>query len=119
VSAALEPRKSSSLFRPKETEMIVDTHVHVFTDDRKRYPQNADNPHGAALPTIKDIGQSPWPLTTAEILIKQMDEAGVDKATLVQAYFLYEYDNSYTIACANAYPDRFVSICCLDPVDPS
>ncbi|MEP7456376.1 amidohydrolase family protein [Phyllobacterium sp. SB3] len=98
--------------------MIVDTHTHVFTNDRMTYPQFADTPRAGTIPSISDIGQEPWPETTAEKLIAQMDAAGVDKATLVQAYFVYEYDNRYTVDSANAYPDRFVSICALDPAAP-
>ena len=97
--------------------MIVDTHVHVFTDDRKRYPQIRDTPRAGSIPSITDIGQTEWPLTTVEDLILQMDEAGVDKATLVQAYFVYEYDNSYTIDCTVAHPERFSSVVVLDPMD--
>ena len=99
--------------------MIVDTHVHVFTDDRKRYPQIRDTPRAGSIPSITEIGQTEWPVTTAETLIALMDEAGVDKATLVQAYFVYEYDNSYTIDAARAHPDRFTSVVVLDPMDPA
>ncbi|HYH40996.1 MAG TPA: amidohydrolase family protein [Burkholderiales bacterium] len=99
--------------------MIVDTHVHVFTDDRKKYPQIRDTPRAGAIPSITEIGQTEWPVTTAETLIELMDEAGVDKATLVQAYFVYEYDNSYTIDAARAHPDRFTSVVVLDPMDPA
>ena len=98
--------------------MIVDTHVHVFTDDRKKYPQIRDTARAGKIPTITEIGQTEWPLTTVEILMKEMDLAGVDKATLVQAYFVYEYDNRYTIDATNAYPDRFASVVVLDPMDP-
>jgi L-fuconolactonase len=98
--------------------VIVDTHVHVFTDDRIKYPQISDTPRAGSIPSIKEIGQTEWPLTTAEKLIEQMDEAGIAKATLVQAYFVYEYDNRYTIDCARAYPDRFSSVVVLDPLDP-
>ena len=97
--------------------MIVDTHVHVFTDDRKKYPQIRDTARAGSIPTITEIGQTEWPLTTAEGLIAAMDEAGVDKATLVQAYFVYEYDNRYTVDAALAYPDRFTGIVVLDPMD--
>ncbi|MES2565112.1 MAG: amidohydrolase family protein [Pseudomonadota bacterium] len=97
--------------------MIVDTHVHVFTDDRKKYPQIKDTPRAGSIPSITDIGQTEWPLTTIENLIAQMDEAGVDKATLVQAYFVYEYDNSYTIDAALAHPERFTAVVVLDPMD--
>ena len=51
-------------------------------------------------------------------LVAQMDEAGVDKATLVQAYYVYEYDNRYTIDAALAHPDRFTAVVVLDPMDP-
>lgn len=97
--------------------IIVDTHVHVFTDDRKNYPQIRDTARAGAIPSITDIGQTEWPLTTVENLISQMDEAGVDKATLVQAYFVYEYDNRYTIDSTLAHPERFTSVVVLDPMD--
>ena len=97
--------------------MIVDTHVHVFTADRRKYPQIRDTARAGSIPTITEIGQTEWPLTTAEILIAAMDEAGVDKATLVQAYFVYEYDNRYTIDAALAHPDRFTGVVVLDPMD--
>lgn len=98
--------------------MIVDTHVHVFTDDRKQYPQIRDTPRAGSIPTITEIGQTEWPLTTAEILLQSMDEAGVDKATLVQAYFVYEYDNRYTVDSVRKYPQRFTGVAVLDPMDP-
>ncbi|HTD90875.1 MAG TPA: amidohydrolase family protein [Burkholderiales bacterium] len=97
--------------------MIVDTHVHVFTDDRKNYPQIRDTARAGSIPSISEIGQPEWPLTTAENLIAMMDEAGVDKATLVQAYFVYEYDNSYAVDSALKYSDRFASVVVLDPMD--
>lgn len=99
--------------------MIVDTHVHVFTDDRKNYPQLRDTPRAGSIPTVTEIGQTEWPLTTTEMLMAQMDEAGVDKATLVQAYFVYEYDNKYTIDSCRKYPKRFASVVVLDPMDPA
>ena len=98
--------------------MIVDTHVHVFTDDRKNYPQIRDTARAGSIPSITEIGQTEWPLTTVEILLQAMDEAGVDKATLVQAYFVYEYDNRYTIDVSLAHQDRFTAVVVLDPMDP-
>ena len=98
--------------------MVVDTHVHVFTDDRKKYPQIRDTERAGKIPSITEIGQTEWPLTTVEILMQEMDKAGVDKATLVQAYFVYEYDNRYTIDATNAHRDRFASVIVLDPLDP-
>lgn len=98
--------------------MIVDTHVHVFTDNRKKYPQIRDTPRAGAIPTIRDIGQTDWALTDVETLISLMDEAGIDKATLVQAYYVYEYDNSYTVDAALDHSDRFTAVVILDPMAP-
>ena len=98
--------------------IVVDTHVHVFTDDRKKYPQIRDTERAGSIPSITEIGQTEWPLTTVEALIEQFNQAGVDKATLVQAYFVYEYDNRYTIDATNAHSGRFASVVVLDPLDP-
>lgn len=98
--------------------MIVDTHVHVFTDDRKKYPQIRDTARAGSIPSITEIGQTEWPLTTVEKLIAMMDDAGIARATLVQAYFVYEYDNRYTVDATLAHRDRFASVVVLDPMDP-
>jgi L-fuconolactonase len=98
--------------------LIVDTHVHVFTDDRAKYPQIRDTARAGWIPSVTEIGQTEWPLTTVQNLIAQMDESGVKLATLVQAYFIYEYDNRYTIDATLAHPKRFTSVVVLDPMDP-
>ena len=98
--------------------MIVDTHCHVFTDDRKKYPQIRDTARAGSIPSITEIGQTEWPLTRIEDLIAQFAEAGVDKATIVQAYFVYEYDNRYAIDVALEHQDRFTAVVVLDPLDP-
>jgi L-fuconolactonase len=98
--------------------LIADTHVHVFTDDRTKYPQIRDTARAGSIPSITQIGQTEWPLTRIEDLIAQMDESGIGVATLVQAYFVYEYDNRYTIDAALAHRDRFTAVVVLDPLDP-
>ena len=99
--------------------MIIDTHVHAFTDDRKKYPQIADTASAGTIPKVTEIGQDEWPVTPVEDLIRMMDDAGIDKATLVQAYYVYEYDNSYTMDSVAAHTDRFVAIPIVDPMDPA
>ena len=95
--------------------MIIDSHVHVFTDDRKNYPQIGDRGSGPKS-IMHEQGQ--WELTPIERLVKLMDEAGVDRATIVQAYYVYEFDNRYAIDAARAYPNRLISSVVLDPLDP-
>jgi predicted TIM-barrel fold metal-dependent hydrolase len=98
--------------------MIVDTHVHVVSDDRKKYPQVSDGAHGTSAPSVRDIGQPEWPPLTIETLIEKMDGSGIDRALLVQTYFTYHFDNTYMIDCARAHPDRFESVCVIDQLAP-
>jgi L-fuconolactonase len=85
--------------------MLVDTHVHVISDDPARYPLQP-----APLPGTwyRDVP------VTAEELLALMDGAGVDRAVLVQPMSAYSYDNSYAAHSARAHPDRFASACIVD-----
>ncbi|HEX3872011.1 MAG TPA: amidohydrolase family protein [Pirellulales bacterium] len=80
--------------------MIVDTHVHVTSDDLKRYPR------------VKDAYD--WPTHTVESLLAAMDEVGIDRALLVQPYFTYAFDNSYQADAALAHKNRFLCVCVID-----
>ena len=87
---------------------FVDSHAHAIADDQQRYP---------IVPI--DGKQSEWSIehpVNAEQLIEHMDRAGVQKTVLVQASSVYGYDNSYTIDCVAAHPDRFVGVCCIDAI---
>jgi predicted TIM-barrel fold metal-dependent hydrolase len=84
--------------------MIVDTHVHIVAPDQRRYPRKLapDN--------------SEWVLDMpGEKMLDLMAEAGIDRAMLVQAHSAYEYDNNYVADIAAAYPERFISVCIVDP----
>lgn len=89
--------------------MLVDTHVHVISDDRARYPLQP-----AALPGAW-YREAP---VTAEELLVLMDGAGVDRAVLVQPMSAYTYDNRYAADSARAHPDRFASACIVDVDGP-
>ena len=100
--------------------MIVDTHVHVVSDDQQKYPRSTVIQIGSG---VTDAGQAlttgapgEWVQDmTGEMLLSLNKQAGIDKTVLVQAYSAYKYDNSYTADCAAKYPDRFTSVCILDP----
>jgi L-fuconolactonase len=85
--------------------MIVDTHVHVVSNDKVRHPLAP----GAT-------GWSTEVTNPVEDLIAAMDSAGVDRATLVQPVGTYALDNSYQVDSANQFADRTVSVGILDPV---
>lgn len=81
--------------------MIVDTHVHVISDDQRKYPRRAKTPEW-----VTD--------TSAETLLALNREAGIDKTVLVQGYGAYEYDNSYAADCARSHPDCFACVVIVD-----
>lgn len=87
--------------------MIVDTHVHVVSNDKVRHPLAP----GAT-------GWSTEVTNPVEDMIKAMDEAGVERATLVQPVGTYALDNSYQVESAKRFANRTVAVGILDPVAP-
>jgi predicted TIM-barrel fold metal-dependent hydrolase len=85
---------------------VVDTHVHIWE-----------------MPPIAPIGPSAPNFTSkpkahgnAELQLADMDSNGVDKTVLVQTSFS-TWDNEYVAASAIKYPDRFVSMGLVDPMN--
>ena len=88
----------------------IDIHPHIISTDRTRYPRA---PLGGR--------QSDWSETrpvSAEQLIAAMDEAGVQKAAIVQASTCYGHDNSYVAEAVAAHPDRFTGVFSADVLAP-
>jgi len=85
--------------------MIVDTHVHVTTENGPDYPQLAGAPE--------------WPVTTIEKLSWEMDALSIDAAVLVQSFFTYGTDNGYAIDSAAKYPSRFTVVAVIDQTAPN
>ena len=83
---------------------MLDTHVHVVSPDRERYPVLENPPD--------------WPVVTAESLAGDMDELGVSRAMLVQSFFTYGFDNSFAIDCAQSAPERFQVVAVINQVAP-
>ena len=93
------------------TVIVVDTHTHVVSHDRGRYPM--DPP--------PDLARMPWfdehPVDAAGLL-EAMDTAGVHGAVLVQAKGAYGFDNSYAADARAVAPDRLVNASIVDLADP-
>lgn len=87
--------------------MICDSHVHVVATDTRQYPR------------IDEGSEHPHPANPADEMIREMDAAGIARCLAVQAFFTYAYDNRYAVDTARAHPDRFTSVCIVDPVDPA
>lgn len=85
--------------------MMIDTHVHVVSEDRTRYPLDPG------------VSTNPWYEThpcSAPELRALMQRAGVDRAVLVQGVGAYRYDNTYTLDAAAANPGAFTAVVCTD-----
>jgi len=85
---------------------IIDIHPHIIADDAARYPLAPLGGH-----------QSDWSRTrpvAVEKMIVAMDEAGVQKAALVQASTCYGHDNSYVADAVAAHPRRFTGVFSVD-----
>jgi len=82
--------------------MIVDTHVHVISEDQRKYPRKA----GELPEWVQDL--------SGAALIALNHAAGIDRTILVQGFGPYEFDNSYAADCGVEYPDRFACVCIVD-----
>ena len=82
--------------------MIIDAHLHVWSLDAEKYPWN---PIGGYIPEKS---------ASVEEYKRQMDDAGVDKAVLVQPT-PYGWDNSYLMDARRQDRDRFRAVVLVDP----
>lgn len=85
---------------------IVDTHTHVISPDQARYP-------------LAPVGgrQSDWSAhhaTDSDTLLAAMDDAGIERAMVVQASTAYGNDNRYMADAVRAHPDRFGGVFSID-----
>lgn len=79
--------------------MIIDSHLHVWSDDQDRYPFAGGRKDAAPGST--------------ELLLETMHEYGVDKAVIVQPIY-YLYDNSYVADSLKKYPGKFAAMGIMD-----
>src|ERR1700675_4934003 len=94
--------------------MRIDTQAHVVSADQTTYPLDP--------PTVDPMGtaMSRWfdaPELSADDLLRRMDDTGIERAVLVQAFSAYQYDNRYTVDAALAHPQRLASSCIIDLED--
>ncbi len=85
--------------------IVVDSHLHVWSDDEGRYPWRPLTGFG---PPQRFPG-------SLELLLGLQAASGVDKAVLVQPAN-YDYDHSYLFACCRRYPGRFAAVGLVDPL---
>jgi predicted TIM-barrel fold metal-dependent hydrolase len=91
--------------------MLFDTHAHVLSADRERYP--CSTLRGGAKAPVSPV------VFSVEDLVRAMEAGGVDHACIVQRATIYGYDNRYALDAVAAHPARFVPIVVLDAQDPA
>src|SRR5689334_1243613 len=83
---------------------IFDPHVHVWKHDA-RFPFAA----GAKVPEYD---------ATPEALLDLMKQNKISRTVIIQVIH-YRYDNSYLAAVLRQYPQYFLGVCRVDPLDPA
>ena len=100
--------------------MIIDAHSHIFPEVRGATGRGPTRGLGYGRIAVGDEETQLFPpynqttVFTPEMLIANMDWAGVDKAVLLQGPFYGEY-NSYVLEALNRYPYRLVGAAYFDP----
>lgn len=85
---------------------VIDIHPHIVSRDDDRYPRS---------PLFGK--QSDWSRerpATIDDMIAAMDDAGVDKAAIVQTATCYGFDNSYLADSVAKHRHRLTGVCSID-----
>lgn len=88
----------------------IDIHPHIISEDTAKYPRSP-------LFGVQSDWSKERPVTP-EGLIAAMDEAGVEKAAIVQSSTCYGFDNSYVVDSVAQFPGRFTGVGSVDMLQP-
>ncbi len=81
---------------------VIDVHTHVIAQDNIRYPLAPLSGHQSEWSRERPVSH--------EQMIAAMDQAGIDRVSLVQASTCYGNDNSYVADAVAARPERFSGV---------
>lgn len=98
---------AQSQVKPR-SPVLIDSHMHVWTDDTVKWP--------FAHPYIADF-KAPKIPASLQLLVKEMDGHDIRHCVLVQT-ISHGWDNSYLVHCLKAEPKRFKGQGLIDPTDP-
>jgi predicted TIM-barrel fold metal-dependent hydrolase len=100
--------------------LIIDAHCHVW-EEKLMSPELKE----IIIETSKNFGLDPklMMVGTSERLVREMDEAGIDKTVIVALDYEFAYKgdvsfkdyNNYVADIVKRYPDRFIGYCGIDP----
>lgn len=86
-----------------EGDRYIDSHVHVWTPDMRKYPLSKN---------FKESDMAPASFTPEELFV-HTKPCGVGRIVLIQMNF-YEFDNSYMTDCIKQYPGVFAGVGIVD-----
>jgi predicted TIM-barrel fold metal-dependent hydrolase len=91
-------------------KLVIDSHLHVWAN-----AQEAETgfPYAVGQDPPKSLQNS----ASVSVLLKKMDENGVDGALIVQP-INHKFDHSYVISAIKEHPDRFKGMLLHDPSLP-
>lgn len=92
----------------KVSPLIIDVHMHVWSDDPVKFPFAHPYDPKFMPPKIP---------ASLDRVVKEMDEHGVSHCVLVQT-ISHGWDNRYLFHCLKAEPKRFRGQGLIDPTDP-
>src|SRR5262245_27484307 len=85
--------------------LVIDTHMHVWSDDPDKFP--FAHPYDAKY-------VAPKIAASVARVVKEMDDHGVSHCVLVQT-INHGWDNRYLAHCLKAHPERFRGQGLIDP----
>lgn len=88
--------------------LVIDTHMHVWSDDEDRFPFAHPYDPKFAPPRLA---------ASVDRVVKEMEAHGVSHCVLVQTIY-HGWDNRYLAHCLKADPKRFRGQGLIDPTDP-
>src|SRR5438132_241104 len=107
TGTATDPRGPAAAGDPKRQRLLIDSHMHVWSDDPVRFPFAHPYEPKFMPPKIP---------ATLETLLAEMDRQGVSHCVLVQT-ISHGWDNRYLADCLKAHPRRFKGQGLIDPTD--
>lgn len=81
---------------------IIDTHPHIVSSDRTKYPPTPLGGHQSEWSGERPIG--------IDGLLAQMDAAGVERSVVVHSSTTYGFDNSYVADAVGRFPQRLAGV---------
>jgi predicted TIM-barrel fold metal-dependent hydrolase len=88
--------------------LLIDSHMHVWSDDPVRFPFAHPYDPKFMPPKIP---------ASVQLLVEEMDRHGVTHCVLVQT-ISHGWDNRYLAHCLKTHPKRFRGQGLIDPTDP-